>query len=413
MKRYSILLLMVIMVFSLHSSSWAQCPEDSVDLGECDTLHIYRWPRMDTCFILGADTVCINNPGENFPCFYYVPLMVTHDSNTFWWHTPSIWVQDSIAAFTIPLTWTRTNPSAYCSLSAYWNTDAYFGEALKRSIFRNTWWANRMLDLQWHQIVQVSTSPPYFRMALLREDDQRWWEGKRTLLATLTFRVQDTMTICIDSAFWPPTTTLEFFRIDAPGYVPRLELPFCFKLHYPRTDTLWFIAYSPVDLIVTDPMGAGISLDFVTIPGADYDTTLDLNEDGDKDDVVTIPNPLIGEYQIEVIREEGVPDTATYDLGIRIDGSDMDLLADGDTVPPADGSSNYSYDCLPHLKGDVNCDDVINSADIVFLINYLFKSGPAPDPLELGDVNCDEVVNSADVVYMINYLFKYGSAPCS
>jgi hypothetical protein len=121
----------------------------------------------------------------------------------------------------------------------------------------------------------------------------------------------------------------------------------------------------------------------------------------------------VGEYQIRVIREDGVPDTATYDLGIRIDGSDMDLLADGDTVPPADGSSNYSYDCLPHLKGDVNCDDVTNSADIVFLINYLFKSGPAPDPLELGDVNCDEVVNSADVVYMINYLFKGGPAPCS
>jgi hypothetical protein len=180
-----------------------------------------------------------------------------------------------------------------------------------------------------------------------------------------------------------------------------------------RPDTLWIVAYSPVDLIVTDPAGDSIGLEFNTIQDATYDDNVDWNEDEDLDDVVTIPHPYVGEYQIRVIREDGVPDTATYDLGIRIDGSDMDLLADGDTVPPADGSSNYSYDCLPHLKGDVNCDDVTNSADIVFLINYLFKSGPAPDPLELGDVNCDEVVNSADVVYMINYLFKGGPAPCS
>jgi len=181
-----------------------------------------------------------------------------------------------------------------------------------------------------------------------------------------------------------------------------------------RPDTLWIVAYSPVDLIVTDPVGDSIGLEFNTIQDATYDDTLDWNEDGDMDDLVTIPHPYVGEYQIRVIREEGVDDTATYDLGIRINGSDMDLLADGDTVPPADGCSDYSYDCLAHLKGDVNGDDQINSADVVFLINYLFKSGPAPDPLELGYVNCgDEAINSADVVYLINYLFKGGPPPCS
>ena len=37
--------------------------------------------------------------------------------------------------------------------------------------------------------------------------------------------------------------------------------------------------------------------------------------------------------------------------------------------------------------------------------------GPAPDPLALGDANCDGVVNSADVVYLINYLFINGPPP--
>ena len=63
------------------------------------------------------------------------------------------------------------------------------------------------------------------------------------------------------------------------------------------------------------------------------------------------------------------------------------------------------------LRGDVNRDGVVNGSDVVYLINYLFIGGPAPDPLELGDVNCDGVVNGADVVYLINYLFLGGPPP--
>jgi hypothetical protein len=67
--------------------------------------------------------------------------------------------------------------------------------------------------------------------------------------------------------------------------------------------------------------------------------------------------------------------------------------------------------CWPSIYGDVNGDGVINSADVVYLINYLFKGGPEPSPLETGDVNCDGTINSADVVYLINYLFKGGPTP--
>jgi len=51
--------------------------------------------------------------------------------------------------------------------------------------------------------------------------------------------------------------------------------------------------------------------------------------------------------------------------------------------------------------------------DVVFLINYLFKSGPAPSIREAGDVNTDDNVDVGDVVYLINYLFKSGPAPCA
>jgi hypothetical protein len=51
-------------------------------------------------------------------------------------------------------------------------------------------------------------------------------------------------------------------------------------------------------------------------------------------------------------------------------------------------------------------------SDVIYLINYLFASGPAPNPIEYGDVNCDDIVDVADVMYLINYLFLEGPAPC-
>jgi hypothetical protein len=61
--------------------------------------------------------------------------------------------------------------------------------------------------------------------------------------------------------------------------------------------------------------------------------------------------------------------------------------------------------------GDANGDGAIDAADIVYLINYLFQSGLAPDPFELGDANCDGAVDGGDVVFLVNYLYQNGSAP--
>jgi len=63
------------------------------------------------------------------------------------------------------------------------------------------------------------------------------------------------------------------------------------------------------------------------------------------------------------------------------------------------------------LRGDINADGVIDVGDVVYLINYLYRSGPAPSPLPLADVNSDGVVDIGDVVYLINYLFRGGPPP--
>jgi hypothetical protein len=67
----------------------------------------------------------------------------------------------------------------------------------------------------------------------------------------------------------------------------------------------------------------------------------------------------------------------------------------------------------PTICGDANGDGLVNSADVTYLINYLFVGGPTPVPWQAGDANGDGTINSADVTYLINYLFVGGPAPCS
>jgi len=61
--------------------------------------------------------------------------------------------------------------------------------------------------------------------------------------------------------------------------------------------------------------------------------------------------------------------------------------------------------------GDANGDGDANVGDAVYLINYVFKSGPEPLCMEEGDANGDTQVNVGDAVYLINFVFKNGPAP--
>jgi len=69
----------------------------------------------------------------------------------------------------------------------------------------------------------------------------------------------------------------------------------------------------------------------------------------------------------------------------------------------------YDYATIKYLqfwRGDADGDSLVIVSDVIYLINYLFKGGPAPDPIQAGDANCDGQVTVSDVIYLINYLFK-------
>lgn len=176
--------------------------------------------------------------------------------------------------------------------------------------------------------------------------------------------------------------------------------------------------FSPVDMVVTDPVGDSIGIGFNTIGlGSHYDTLIDYNGDLDPDDIVTIPVPVVGDYLIRIIREAGVDDSAKFTLSIRIDGNnlltpedyeDQPVSALGTVIP-----DTYEYTTAQTLPGDANADGRTTSADIIYMVGYVFKGGEPPVVAGHGDVNCDGVNTSADIIFLVNYVFKGGDPPCS
>jgi len=68
---------------------------------------------------------------------------------------------------------------------------------------------------------------------------------------------------------------------------------------------------------------------------------------------------------------------------------------------------SYSYIC-----GDTNNDsEGPNVADVVFLVDYIFKGGDEPDITEAADVDGSPGILVSDIVYLVDYLFKGGDAP--
>jgi hypothetical protein len=63
------------------------------------------------------------------------------------------------------------------------------------------------------------------------------------------------------------------------------------------------------------------------------------------------------------------------------------------------------------IRGDANGDGSINLTDAVFLLNYLFVSGPEPPCLDAADVNDSGQIDLGTGVYLLNFLFLGGPSP--
>ena len=77
----------------------------------------------------------------------------------------------------------------------------------------------------------------------------------------------------------------------------------------------------------------------------------------------------------------------------------------------SDYSRTMAINVVDYICGNVDGVEGIDILDIVFLINYKYKGGPAPEPIESGDVDGIPPVNILDIVYLINSIYKDGPNP--
>jgi|GEM_PF-5244498 len=138
----------------------------------------------------------------------------------------------------------------------------------------------------------------------------------------------------------------------------------------------------------------------------EYDLTITASEGGTTD-------PAVGIYTY--IAGSDVAVTALADEYHAFDHWELDGIDRGSENPISvsidDDHGLHAVFELKYICGDANTDGGVNVGDIVYLIDHVFKNGPAPDPLLLGDANSDGGVNVGDIVYLIDHVFKNGPPP--
>jgi len=86
-------------------------------------------------------------------------------------------------------------------------------------------------------------------------------------------------------------------------------------------------SYCPVDLAITDPDGLVLNKQGSEIPGAIYEE-IDIDEDGELDDLFAIPGRKTGDYLIQVIPEPNALPEDTYSLEAAVNGETIVLAED-------------------------------------------------------------------------------------
>ncbi len=162
---------------------------------------------------------------------------------------------------------------------------------------------------------------------------------------------------------------------------------------FPSTEDFPWVDYQHVWL-TRDGVAAGI--DDVVEAAKDWIISFDLDQDG----IVNAEDNCLEIANTDQVDTDGDTVGDACDNCVNLPNPDQ---PDDDE----DGIGNIcEYTC-----GDADGVPPVNILDIVYVINYKYKSGPAPDPLESADVNHDFLVNILDIVYLINYKYKNGPDP--
>ncbi|MGB2989562.1 MAG: dockerin type I repeat-containing protein, partial [Candidatus Zixiibacteriota bacterium] len=361
------------------------------------------------------------------------------------------------------------------------------------------------MGLEWGTRIVVPHGDQGIDITVVRTGPQaqRFPGGSRLLHATVTFALDDTTTMCVDTCFYQPTERLAFSRSDAVTYIPRDNMPYCVSIRDQGCpgqdpndngdcDSLIVEVYPPDRSKASFPAQVRFPIRITNdIPNPAIDSitgmTLilgysssnpttnawldpDYNKCGAQDlhpfsdlsnsifrHLPSMESPQERNWMMDLSEQGTGLEWDTRILGIDLEdkifcafiptgsqdqrfcgGSGVLLatlsftLEDTTTIcidtgwfpvsrhafSRADAVTYIPRDNMPYctsielsVHGDATGDGVINIADVMYMINYLYRSGPYPASFEAGDANCDGDHGILDVVILINFLYKGGRHP--
>ncbi len=112
----------------------------------------------------------------------------------------------------------------------------------------------------------------------------------------------------------------------------------------------------------------------------------------------------ISNLSVSSFGEDAAGEIYIVDLG----GSLYKIVPDG--VP-----SQCNLNCCQGIRGNVDQDsqDVVDISDVIYLVDYMFASGPAPtcDAAANVDGSGDGQIDVSDLIYLVDYMFASGPTP--
>lgn len=90
------------------------------------------------------------------------------------------------------------------------------------------------------------------------------------------------------------------------------------------------------------------------------------------------------------------------------------LVFEGDSfivTGNSDGSVYQIQSTGSFVRGDTNLDFLVDVADAITVLGYLFTNGPTSECLARNDANDDDLIDVADPIFLLAYLFANGPEP--